>query len=196
MGGFVVAYWLFSSPAVPAELAERIPALYQFLLNKWYFDELYDLMFVRPAQVARPLPVEGAATTASSTARAGRHLGAVSTSPRGVVAASDRLYLSLCLRDADRGRRADQMVPARRGVPLMIELAILSVVRFLPLVGALLILSSAATTKRSRATSRCGRAVDDDGHLRAVACLEKFDRPSPTSSSSRRKPGLATHITY
>jgi NADH-quinone oxidoreductase subunit L len=25
-------------------------ALYQFLLNKWYFDELYDLIFVRPAK--------------------------------------------------------------------------------------------------------------------------------------------------
>jgi len=23
--------------------------LYQFLLNKWYFDELYDFLFVRPA---------------------------------------------------------------------------------------------------------------------------------------------------
>ena len=33
--------------------------LYQFLLNKWYFDELYDLIFVRPDQMARPLPVEG-----------------------------------------------------------------------------------------------------------------------------------------
>ena len=25
------------------------PVLYQFLLNKWYFDELYDVIFVRPA---------------------------------------------------------------------------------------------------------------------------------------------------
>ena len=24
-------------------------SLYRFLLNKWYFDELYDLIFVRPA---------------------------------------------------------------------------------------------------------------------------------------------------
>ena len=24
--------------------------LYRFLLNKWYFDELYDMIFVRPAQ--------------------------------------------------------------------------------------------------------------------------------------------------
>ena len=28
----------------------RNPALYLFLLNKWYFDELYDFLFVRPAK--------------------------------------------------------------------------------------------------------------------------------------------------
>ena len=26
-----------------------MPGLYRFLLNKWYFDELYDRIFVRPA---------------------------------------------------------------------------------------------------------------------------------------------------
>ena len=28
-----------------------MPGLYRFVLNKWYFDELYDRIFVRPAQV-------------------------------------------------------------------------------------------------------------------------------------------------
>ena len=37
-------------PAVPAILAARLRPLYQFLLNKWYFDELYDAIFVRPAK--------------------------------------------------------------------------------------------------------------------------------------------------
>ena len=36
-------------PGVPARLAADHPLLYRFLLNKWYFDELYDLIFVRPA---------------------------------------------------------------------------------------------------------------------------------------------------
>ena len=31
-------------------LAEQHRGLYQFLLNKWYFDELYDFLFVRPAK--------------------------------------------------------------------------------------------------------------------------------------------------
>ena len=48
--GFALA-WLFyiRSPEAPKRLAERHHGLYQFLLNKWYFDELYDFLFVRPA---------------------------------------------------------------------------------------------------------------------------------------------------
>jgi len=34
----------------PARLAATFPQAYQFLLNKWYFDELYDAIFVRPAK--------------------------------------------------------------------------------------------------------------------------------------------------
>ena len=48
--GFVVAYWFYIvNPRVPAALARSQDALYQFLLNKWYFDELYHTIFVRPA---------------------------------------------------------------------------------------------------------------------------------------------------
>jgi NADH-quinone oxidoreductase subunit L len=49
--GFIVA-WIFyiRSPETPKALAERHRGLYQFLLNKWYFDELYDFLFVRPAK--------------------------------------------------------------------------------------------------------------------------------------------------
>ena len=48
--GFLVS-WLFyiRRPYLPVELAKQQPLLYQFLLNKWYFDELYDAIFVRPA---------------------------------------------------------------------------------------------------------------------------------------------------
>ena len=49
--GFLVS-WLFyiRRPYLPDELAGQHPLLYKFLLNKWYFDELYDLIFVRPAK--------------------------------------------------------------------------------------------------------------------------------------------------
>jgi len=36
------------SPHLPVKLANAMPGLYRFLLNKWYFDELYDAIFVRP----------------------------------------------------------------------------------------------------------------------------------------------------
>ncbi len=47
--GFGVA-WLFyiRRPDIPVELARQQPVLYQFLLNKWYFDEIYDFLIVRP----------------------------------------------------------------------------------------------------------------------------------------------------
>ncbi|RWF45482.1 MAG: NADH-quinone oxidoreductase subunit L [Mesorhizobium sp.] len=44
--------WKFyiRSPEMPVDLAGRHRGLYAFLLNKWYFDELYDFLFVRPAK--------------------------------------------------------------------------------------------------------------------------------------------------
>ena len=49
--GFVTA-WLFymTKLDLPRRVAESNPILYQFLLNKWYFDEIYDVIFVRPTQ--------------------------------------------------------------------------------------------------------------------------------------------------
>jgi len=49
--GLATAYWFYIvNPTVPRRLAESQPHLYQFLLNKWYFDEVYDAIFVRPAK--------------------------------------------------------------------------------------------------------------------------------------------------
>jgi NADH:ubiquinone oxidoreductase subunit 5 (subunit L)/multisubunit Na+/H+ antiporter MnhA subunit len=49
--GLVTAWYFYiRSPETPKQLAEDHQALYQFLLNKWYFDELYDFIFVRPAK--------------------------------------------------------------------------------------------------------------------------------------------------
>jgi NADH-quinone oxidoreductase subunit L len=51
LGGFAVSYVFYiSRPDIPEELASQQPLLYNFLLNKWYFDELYDFIFVRPAK--------------------------------------------------------------------------------------------------------------------------------------------------
>jgi NADH-quinone oxidoreductase subunit L len=48
--GFLLAVYMYIIDAKqPAKLAADHPILYRFLLNKWYFDELYDAIFVRPA---------------------------------------------------------------------------------------------------------------------------------------------------
>jgi NADH-quinone oxidoreductase subunit L len=49
--GFLLAWQMYiRRPDWPAKLAENQRPLYLFLLNKWYFDELYDVVFVRPAK--------------------------------------------------------------------------------------------------------------------------------------------------
>ncbi|SHK76377.1 NADH dehydrogenase subunit L [Roseovarius marisflavi] len=49
--GFVTALWFYIwNPGMPGKLAESQRPLYLFLLNKWYFDEIYDFLFVRPAK--------------------------------------------------------------------------------------------------------------------------------------------------
>ncbi|MBV9566505.1 MAG: NADH-quinone oxidoreductase subunit L [Hyphomicrobiales bacterium] len=47
--GSGLAYWFYvANPSLPARLAAANPILYRFLLNKWYFDEIYDFLIVRP----------------------------------------------------------------------------------------------------------------------------------------------------
>jgi NADH-quinone oxidoreductase subunit L len=49
--GFLVAVQFYlRDPSIPVKLARDHQLLYRFLLNKWYFDELYDFIFVRPAK--------------------------------------------------------------------------------------------------------------------------------------------------
>jgi NADH-quinone oxidoreductase subunit L len=48
--GLLVALWAYVwDKSLPSRVAHSARGLYAFLLNKWYFDELYDILFVRPA---------------------------------------------------------------------------------------------------------------------------------------------------
>lgn len=48
--GFLLSLYMYVlKPGSAKKLADTFPGLYKFLLNKWYFDELYDALFVRPA---------------------------------------------------------------------------------------------------------------------------------------------------
>jgi len=49
--GFAVAYLFYiRRPDLPVELARNHEVLYRFLLNKWYFDEIYDALLVNPTK--------------------------------------------------------------------------------------------------------------------------------------------------
>jgi len=59
--GIAVAYVAYmAQPGLPASLARSLRPIYLFLLNKWYFDEAYDLIFVRPYQVLAKVLWKGA----------------------------------------------------------------------------------------------------------------------------------------
>jgi len=47
-GWMTARYFYLTQPELPKRLAERVAALYRLSLNKWYVDELYDRIFVRP----------------------------------------------------------------------------------------------------------------------------------------------------
>ena len=49
IGGVLVAGWFYlAAPGMPVRLAVSFAPLHRFLLNAWYFDALYDRIFVRP----------------------------------------------------------------------------------------------------------------------------------------------------
>ena len=51
IAGIALAYLFYMArPDLPGRLASAFSGVYRFLLNKWYFDELYEAIFVRPAK--------------------------------------------------------------------------------------------------------------------------------------------------
>ncbi len=48
--GFGTAYWAYiKDTSIPAKFVAQFQLVHQFVYNKWYFDELYDRIFVKPA---------------------------------------------------------------------------------------------------------------------------------------------------
>ena len=94
LGGFVVALYMYVfAPETPARLAARFNPLYKFLLNKWYFDELYDFLFVRPAFWLGRLFWKGGDGRDHRPARPGRRRGARARRHQLDRQAADRLHL-------------------------------------------------------------------------------------------------------
>jgi NADH-quinone oxidoreductase subunit L len=52
VAGISIAFVIWvREPGASARLQQRLPALHTFLYNKWYFDEVIDVLVVRPAQM-------------------------------------------------------------------------------------------------------------------------------------------------
>ncbi|MEI7670036.1 MAG: NADH-quinone oxidoreductase subunit L, partial [Pseudomonadota bacterium] len=49
-GIFFAYIFYIAKPTIPHKIAESFATIYDFLLNKWYFDEIYDGLFVMPAK--------------------------------------------------------------------------------------------------------------------------------------------------
>jgi NADH-quinone oxidoreductase subunit L len=48
--GFLIAWWGYiRDTSLPARIADQLGPIYTFVYNKWYFDELYHLVFVKGA---------------------------------------------------------------------------------------------------------------------------------------------------
>ena len=179
---------------------DQQPLLYQFLLNKWYFDELYDFIFVRPAKWIGCLLWKMGDGLRHRRLRPRRRFGAGARRHPQRGENPDRLSLSLRLCDADRRRRPDHLVHVRLGRPVMTTWPILSVVTFLPVVGALIIYMLPRRRRGGQAQRALDRAVDHAGHLRGLADpgLALRSPRARISSSSRRPPGspAASPITW
>jgi NADH-quinone oxidoreductase subunit L len=49
-GGILLAFIFYMwAPGIPALIVGKIRPFYNFIHNKWYFDELYNFLFVKPA---------------------------------------------------------------------------------------------------------------------------------------------------
>jgi NADH-quinone oxidoreductase subunit L len=93
--GFGIAWYFYiRHPELPAQLAARNGLLYNFVYNKWYFDELYDFIFVKPAKrLGRFLWKEGDGRTIDGLGPDGVSARVLDVT-RGVVRLqSGRIYL-------------------------------------------------------------------------------------------------------
>ncbi len=94
VAGIVLAYIMYMArPGMPAWFAARFRWIHLFLYNKWYFDELYDWLFVRPAHaIGRGLWKEGDGTLIDGVGPDGIAAAARSVARRASALQSGYLY--------------------------------------------------------------------------------------------------------
>ncbi len=138
--GWGIAYLFYiRNPRLPVELAEQHAPLYRFLLNKWYFDELYDFLFVRPVfWLGRAFWKYGDGWLIDGFGPDGVSARVVDITRR-VGAPANRLSLPLRVHHADRSRCRRDLVHVLEWS--LMSWPVLSVTIFLPIVGALFLMT-------------------------------------------------------
>ena len=126
-------------PDIPDGLAKQHDLLYRFLLNKWYFDELYDMIFVRPAiRLGRLLWKGGDGYVIDGFGPDGVSARVIDVTRNVVRLQTGYLYhYAFAMLIGVAG--ADHLVHVRERRPLMSSWPILSITTFLPLLGVLFI---------------------------------------------------------
>ena len=109
---FLVAVLFYVlAPSISAWLARIFRPVYEFLLNKWYFDELYDFIFVRPAfRLGRTLLERRRCATIDGLGPDGVAARVVDVTARAVRLESGKASHSLRLRHALRSRSRYDLV--------------------------------------------------------------------------------------
>jgi len=94
VAGIVLAYVMYMArPGMPAWFAARFRWIHLFFYNKWYFDELYDWLFVRPAHaIGRGLWKEGDGTLIDGIGPNGIAAAAKSVARRASALQSGYVY--------------------------------------------------------------------------------------------------------
>jgi NADH-quinone oxidoreductase subunit L len=193
IGAYVSYVFYIRRPYFPDELANQHQMLYQFLLNKWYFDELYDLIFVRPTKrLGRFLWKVGDGYIIDGFGPDGVSARVLDVT-RNVVRLQTGYLYHYAFRDADRGCRTDHLVHVRLGRPVMTTWPILSLVTSCQVFGALIVYISRGDDEAARRNSRW-IALWTTLITFAVSLILvwRFDPTQPTFSLSRKRLGLPT----
>jgi len=69
IGAYISYVFYIRRPYLRSSSLAQHPGLYQFLLNKWYFDELYDFLFVRPENGSATSVEVGDGSSSTASAR-------------------------------------------------------------------------------------------------------------------------------
>ncbi len=170
-GFFVAVLFYILAPSIPGRLAQVTKPLYEFLLNKWYFDELYDLIFVRPAfWLGRLFWKGGDGAIIDRLGPDGVAARVVDVTGRVVKLQSGYIYhyaFAMLV-----GLAAVDHLVCGRGSPLMFGFGILSCIVFLPLAGAGFILALRGDDEATLGKRAPRRARHDRDRLSLVAlCL-------------------------